>query len=197
MLALQRARAPILWIGLTHIAGVIAGAAMAHSHNAFALRYGDDLVRRASQSDPAAVAADRGRPFRAALLDFAGNLGLGAIPSTVMGLAVVLPFPQAAYRGWVGGIVSVDYRHESRLRNGRERSYYLGVLIMQLIPYSMAGGAGVRLGLAFLFPKGKWGYPGSERWLGLPAEAVRDVLRIYALIVPLFLLASMVEFLAR
>jgi hypothetical protein len=195
--ALQRAHAPILWMGLAYVLGVVAGAAMAHAHNAFALRYRDDLVRRAYASDPAAVAADRGLPLRAALLDFAGNLGFGAVPSTVMGLAVALPFPQAAYRGWVGGIVSIDDRHESRLRMWRERIYYLGVLLLQLIPYSLAGGAGVRLGLAFLFSKGRWGYPGSERWLGLPAEAVRDVLRIYAVIVPLFLVASLVEFLAR
>jgi hypothetical protein len=33
-----------------------------------------------------------------------------------MGLPVAPLFPFAAYRGWVGGIVSVDGRHESRLR---------------------------------------------------------------------------------
>jgi hypothetical protein len=114
-----------------------------------------------------------------------------------MGLAVALPFPQAAYRGWIGGLVSVDGEHKSRLRHWRERNYYLGVLLLQLIPYSLAGGTGVRLGLAVLMPKGRWGFPGSERWLGLPAEGVRDVGRIYALIVPLFLVASLIEFLVR
>ena len=115
----------------------------------------------------------------------------------MMGLAVVMPFPLAAYRGWVGGIVSVDGQHESRLRTWREGIYYLGVLLLQLIPYSLAGGTGIHLGQAFLFPKGRYGYPGSERWIGLPAEGVRDVARIYALVVPLFLAASLVEFLAR
>jgi hypothetical protein len=114
----------------------------------------------------------------------------------MMGLALVMPFPWAAFRGWIGGIVSVDGEHNSRLRHGREGLYYIGVLILQLIPYSLAGGTGVRLGLAYLFPKGRWGYPGSKRWIGLPSEGLRDVGRIYALIVPLFLFASLVEFLA-
>jgi hypothetical protein len=196
-LALRRARAPILWIGLTYMLGVIAGAVMVHAHHVAALRYRDRLVGRALASDPAAVALKRGLPLRAALLDFAGNLGLGAVPSTLMGLPVAPLFPFAAYRGWVGGIVSVDGRHESRLRTWHEGIYYLGVLLLQLIPYSLAGGAGIRLGLAVLFPKGRYGYPASERWIGFPAEGVRDVVRIYALLVPLFLLASLVEFLAR
>jgi hypothetical protein len=195
--ALGRARQPILWIGLTYLVGVVAGAGMVHAHRQSALSYRDKLVGRAMASDPAAMASERGFPVRAALLDFAGNLGLGAVPSTVMGLSVVMPFPLAAFRGWIGGIVSVDGDHRSRLGSWREGSYYLGVLLLQLIPYSLAGGTGVRLGLGFLMPKNRWGYPGSKRWLTLPAEGVRDVGRIYALIVPLFLVASLVEFLAR
>lgn len=194
--ALRRARLPILWMGLTYAVGVVSGAVMVHSHNNLAVSYRDRLVGRAQASDPSAVALNRGFPVRAAFLDFAGNLGRGAVPSTVMGLGVVMPFPLAAFRGWIGGIVSIDGEHKSRLSHGRERLYYLGVLLLQLIPYSLAGGTGVRLGLAFLFPKGRWGYPGSGRWLGLPAEGLRDVGRIYTLIVPLFLLASLVEFLA-
>jgi hypothetical protein len=194
--ALWRARLPILWMGLTYAFGVTTGAIMVHTHSDFALSYRDHLVGHAQTSDPAAVASNRGLPLRAAFLDFAGNLVRGAAPSTMMGLAVALPFPLAAFRGWIGGFVSVDGEHKSRLRHWHERIYYLGVLLLQLIPYSLAGGTGVRLGLAFLMPKGRWGYPASERWLGLPAEGVRDVGRIYTLIVPLFLVASLVEFLA-
>jgi hypothetical protein len=183
-------------MGLTYGFGVATGAIMVHAHSDFALSHRDHVVGSAQTSDPAAVASNRGLPLRAAFFDFAGNLGRGAVPSTIMGLAVALPFPQAAYRGWVGGLVSVDSAHKSRLRHWHERNYYLGVLLLQLIPYSLAGGTGVRLGLAFLMPKGRWGYPASERWLGLPAEGVRDVGRIYMLIVPLFLVASLVEFLA-
>jgi uncharacterized membrane protein SpoIIM required for sporulation len=62
-----------------------------------------------------------------------------------------------------------------------------------LIPYSISGGAGVNLGVAFLWPRPA--YQG-ERWLGLPKEAVRDLLRIYVLVIPLFLVASLWEFLA-
>jgi hypothetical protein len=193
--ALRRAQLPILWMGLTYALGVITGAIMVHAHSNFALSYRDHLVGRAQASDPSAIALNRGFPVRAAFLDCAGNLR-GAVPSTMMGLALVMPFPWAAFRGWIGGIVSVDGEHKSRLRHGREGLYYIGVLILQLIPYSLAGGTGVRLGLAYLFPKGRWGYPGSKRWIGLPSEGLRDVGRIYALIVPLFLLASLVEFLA-
>ncbi len=170
---------------------------MVHAHNDYALRYGDRLVGDAQQSDPAAKALQHGLPVRAALTDFVGNLVRGAMPSTVMGLGIVLPFPLATYRGWVGGIVSVNGQHVSRLRDGRERWYYRGVLLLQLIPFTRAGGTGVRLGLAFLFPRSRWGYAAPQRWLGLPSEGVRDVLSIYILIVPLFLIASLVEFQAR
>jgi hypothetical protein len=193
--ALRRARQPILWIGLTYLLGVVAGAIMVHARSEFALSKGDQIVGQAVASDPATEALMRGLPVRAALFDFGGNLGRGAIPTTVMGLGLVFPFPVAAYRGWIGGIVAVDREHKSRLRNWREGSYYLGVLLLQLIPYSLAGGAGVRLGLGFLFPRGRWGYKGSKRWLTIPLDGVRDVARIYALVVPLFLIASLVEFL--
>ena len=192
-----RARAPILGIGATYLLGVAVGAGMVHAHNSFALRYCDDLVGHAQITDPAAIAMNRGLPLRAALADFGGNLVRGAVPTTVMGLGIVMPFPLVAFRGWIGGIVSVDGRHVSRLLDSDERLYYLGVLLLQLIPYTLAGGTGVRLGLAFVFPKSRWGYPTARRWIGLPAEGVHDVLRIYILIVPLFLVASLVEFMAR
>jgi hypothetical protein len=194
--ALGRARAPILWIGSTYLLSVVVGAGMVHVHNGFALRYRDSLVGNAQQS-AVGKAMNHGMPLRAAVGDFTGNLFLGAMPSTVMGLSVVMPFPWVAFRGWVGGIVSVDGQHVSRLRDSRERIYYLGVLLLQLIPYTLAGGTGVRLGLALIFPKGHWGYPTRERWMGLPTEGVRDVGRIYLLIVPMFLIASLVEFLTR
>jgi hypothetical protein len=193
--ALLRATQPILWIGLTYLLGVVIGVVMVHAHSGLALAQGDKIVGQAFASDPAMAAEMKGLPVRAALFDFAGNLGRGAMPSTVMGLAVVMPFPVAAYRGWVGGIVAVDREHKSRLRNWHDASYYLGVLALQLIPYSIAGGAGVRLGLGFLMPKSRWSYKGSRRWLTLPADGVLDVIRIYALVVPLFLIASLVEFL--
>jgi hypothetical protein len=99
----------------------------------------------------------------------------------------------AAFRGWVGGVVSVDDRHHSRLINRRQAIYYLVVLLLQLIPYSLAGGAGVKLGLRSYHT---WGHRETRRWWTLPRDATLDVLWIYSLIVPLFLVASLVEFLA-
>ena len=119
--ALKRARSPIAWAAVTYLLGVAAGAAMVHTGNAFALRYRDQLVGTALRGDPAMLALNHGLPLRAALLDFTGNLVRGAVPSTIMGLAVALPLPLLAYRGWVGGIVSVDGEHHSRLRRGGER----------------------------------------------------------------------------
>lgn len=195
--ALHRARSPILWIGATYAVGALLGAALVHTHNPFALHMRDSLVQHAQQSDPAAKALNHHQPWRAALLDFFANLLLGAIPTTMLGLAVILPFPMAAFRGWVGGIVSVGADGTSRLANPHEAAYYLAVLILQIVPYAMTGGAGVRLGLGFLLPRSRWGYDSQQRWLGLPADGVRDVLRVYAVATPLFLTASLIEFLAR
>jgi len=50
--------------------------------------------------------------------------------------------------------------------------------------------------MGFLLPKRRWGYSGP-RWLPIPVEGIRDVGRIYVLVTPLFLVASLVEFLAR
>jgi len=195
--ALRRARVPTTWMAATYLLGVTVGAVMVHHGNAFALHRSDSLVNVETASSPVSAAMRRGLPLRAAFLDFAGNLLLGAVPSTVMGISVALPFPLAAYRGWIGGIVSVDGKHRSRLRPSRERWYYLVVVLLQLLPYTLAGGTGIRLGLAFLRPASPFGYPGSSRWMGLPAEGVLDVLRIYTLVIPLFLVASVIEFLAR
>jgi hypothetical protein len=107
---------------------------------------------------------------------------------------VVFAYPLIAYRGWIGGIVSIDGSHASRLADVKEGAYYLITLLLQLIPYTLTGGAGTNMGMAFLKPKPC--YQG-EKWLGIPKEALRDVLRIYRVAVPLFLLASLWEFLAR
>lgn len=167
---------------------------MVHTGNEFALTYGDGLVARAHASDPAAIALQKGDRMNAALLDFGRNLVLGAAPATASGLAVVTAYPIVAYRGWVGGIVSVDRRHVSRLADSREATYYLLTLVLQLIPYTLAAGAGVNVGWAYFRPRP---YYRGAKWIGYPKEAVFDVLRIYVLVVPLFLVASLWEFLAR
>jgi hypothetical protein len=196
--AVRRARLPVVWMVLANLTGIGAGMVLVHAGFGPALAFRDRLVGRAMQSSSIMQAQQRGFPLRAAALDLAANAGAAAVPTTVMGLSVVLPFPVAVARGFVGGVVSVDGDHHSRLADPREAAYYLIVLILQVVPYALAGGAGVRLGLGFVLPKSRWGYDGSSRWLGLlPAEGVRDVGRMYVVALPLFLVASLVEFLAR
>jgi hypothetical protein len=186
-------RLGILTIALMYVLSLAVGAGMVHAGNRFALAQRDSLIARARASDPSLSALRADHRLSAALWDTRSNL-LAAIVDTVLGLGVVFPYPDVAYRGWVGGIVSVDAAHASRLSDSREAGYYLLTLLLQLIPYSLAGGVGVNLGLAYLRPRPV--YQGT-RWLGLPREALMDVLRVYLLIVPLFLIASLWEFLAR
>lgn len=201
-LALRRARTPILAMLLAQGLGLVVGVAMAHGGAPSALDRRDRIVGAARAIDPAAIALRQGHRWRAAAADFAGNLGYAAVPTTVLGLGVVLPYPVAAYRGWVGGIVSVDDQHRSRLREPREALYYVLVVVLQSIPYALAGGAGVRVGLGLWPPRAPASGP---RRPGLPRETLRetlreplrDVARIYALVVPLLFVASLVEFLAR
>ena len=130
--------------------GVIVGAIMVHPGSEFALAYGDKLVARAQKQDAAAVSYRQGHRFSAAAKDFAMNLVVGAVPMTLTGLTVVSPYGFGGYRGWVGGIVWVDRNHQSRLRTWRKGAYYVIALVLQLIPYSLAGGMGVHLRLVLL-----------------------------------------------
>jgi uncharacterized membrane protein SpoIIM required for sporulation len=192
MRALQRARLPILTVGLTYFVSVVVGMVMVHTGNHFALTYMDRTVS-AAQSSSTLKALDQNNRLEAALLDFGGNL-FAAASTSLAGLGVVFSYPIIAFRGWIGGIVSVNGAHVSRLADPAEAAYYLITLALQLIPYTLSGGAGVNMGIAFLRPKPP--YQG-KKWLGIPKEAILDVLRIYVLVVPLFLIASLFEFLVR
>jgi hypothetical protein len=184
--AFSRARVPILTIGLTYAVSVAVGMIMVHAGNTFALNTRDQIVSGA-QSGPILTALNQNNRLLAGLLDFGENL-FGAVSTTIAGLGVVFVYPIVAYRGWIGGIVSVDGAHLSRLADAREAACYLITLVLQLIPYSITGGAGVNMGLAFIRPKPD--YQGNK-WIGIPAETIRDVLRIYLIAAPLFLLASL------
>jgi hypothetical protein len=59
----------------------------------------------------------------------------------------------------------------------------------------LAGGIGVRLGLTYFRQYEE--YRNVKKWLGYPVEALLDVARVYAVIVPLFCVASLWEFLSR
>jgi hypothetical protein len=189
--ALSRARVSILAVAIVYFLSVTTGIIMVSAGNSSAIRARDSIVGNA-QSSPPLQALEKNDRVRSALLDFSGNL-FGAVGNTLSGLGVVFPFPIIAYRGWVGGIVSIDGAHISRLVRPGNAAYYLITLVLQLIPYALSGGAGINMGLAFLKPKP---YYQGEKWLGIPKEAILDVLRIYLIVVPLFLIASLWEFLA-
>jgi hypothetical protein len=192
--AVSRARYPILCTAISYFLSVFIGITMVHSGNKFALDYRDQLVHHSLQSNPASVAYLHGNRFQAALWDFTENLVLGAVPKTISGFSVLLPYPMVIQQGWVGGIVSVHNDHTSRLSSPRSAIYYFLTLVLQLVPYSMAVGAGVNVGIAlFRTPPHYEGH----KWFGvLPEEAVRDVARIYLIVIPLFFIASLWEFLS-
>ena len=190
--ALRRARLPIVTFAVTYLVAILIGIVLVHIGNDFALSRRDSIIANA-QTSSILIAFHKGNRLGAALLDFSANF-LSAVANTISGLTLVVPYPVAAYRGWIVGIVSVDSSHVSRLIDLNSALYYVLTVILQLIPYSLAGGAGVNLGLAFLWPRPS--YQG-ENWLGLPKEAIRDVLRIYILVLPLFFAASLFEFLAN
>lgn len=189
--AVRHARVGILIMATTYALSLTVGVLMVHTGNRFALRFRDSLVARAHRDDPASRAQDAGAHGVAAALDFSRNLGLAAVPETIGGLTLVLPVAIAAYRGWVGGIVSVDRAHESRLGHLRSALYYVVTLLLQLSAFSLAGGGGLHLGWSFLRKRGPFIGPA---WFRLPAPALADVVRLYLLIVPLFALGSAWEF---
>jgi hypothetical protein len=189
--AMRRTRWHFLTFLSLHLCAVLVGAAMVHGGSAFALARRDDLVAQANASDPAALAFDAGDRSRAAFYDAARNLFLGAVPLSIAGPTIAFPYALAAYRGWIGGIVAVDGQHRSRLRRPQQATYYLVTILLQLIPYSIAGGAGVNIGWSFLRARGR---PTGPTWLGFPREPILDALVLYVLVVPLFLIASLWEF---
>src|SRR5690242_5803009 len=113
-LALRRSQVPIVASGATYLTFVVLGIALATAGWPFAVSQRDSIVGGA-RSSPVTAAYHNGDRLQAALLDFGLNVGAGAIPTSVVGLSVIGPFPIAAYRGWVGGVVSIDSSHRSRL----------------------------------------------------------------------------------
>ena len=188
------ARLAILTVFASYALSVVFGIVMATSGNADAIAQRDAVVGAARTS--AITTANRsGDQVRAALLDFSSNLVAGGLTSTAFGTSVVGLYPVVAYRGWIGGIVVLDGEQRSRLADPASAVYYLATLVLQLIPYSIAGGVGVRLGV------GAWAQLRSKTttatWLGLPTDRLRDALLAYVVIAPLFLIASLWEFLVR
>lgn len=160
----------------------------------FAVAQRDSIVDGAGAS--AVTRAYRsGDRLEAALLDFGSNLVLGAIPTSITGLSVVGPFPLAAYRGWIGGVVSIDAAHRSRLSTANEATYYVVTLALQLVGFVLTMGAGVHVGLS------AWRSRNDTRvrsvlGLRVPGSALKDAGWIYTVAIPFFLAGSLWEFLA-
>ena len=107
------------------------------------------------------------------------------------GLIIVMPIGLGAYRGWVGGIVSVDHDHHSRLAAWKSAVYYVVTLLLQVAAFVLAGGAGLHLGFSFFRREGPFVGPA---WFRMPRRALVDVAWIYVLIVPLFAIGSVWEY---
>lgn len=172
--------------------GAVAGLGLAQAGVPLALAHRDSIVRRA-RSSPILIEDRAGQRLRAAQLDFAANLLAGALPSTMVGIVTPAAYALFAYRGWIGGIVSVDDLHVTRLAPAPRGAYYVSALVLQLIPYTLAGAVGVTMRRARKQALRAGGPAGT---MGIPKTAWLDAVRIYLLIVPLFFLASLWEFLS-
>jgi len=193
-LAFRRTRGPLVASAVTYLAFVGAGIILASAAVPFAVSQRDAIVEGAASSS-VTQAENRGDHLRAALLDFGSNLFLGAVPTSVTGLTVVGPFPIAAYRGWVGGVVSIDSHHQSRLAAPGSAVYYVVTLLLQLAGYILTMAAGVHVGLSAWRARND---QSLRSWAGirLPKAALADAGCLYLLAVPIFLVGSLWEFLA-
>jgi len=179
---------------VTYVTFLVLGIALATSGWAFAVSQRDSVVSGA-QTSPITVQYRQGHDVTAALLDFSANLGLGAIPTSIIGLTVIGPFPIAAYRGWVGGIVSIDSSHQSRLATPSGATYYIVTIVLQLIGYVLTMGAGVHVGWSAWKIRHDTSVP-SIAGYRIPTSALRDAGYLYLVAVPVFLIGSLWEFLA-
>jgi len=192
-IAIRRCARYSVWIFFTYVVSAAVGAAMVHTGSRFALARRDAIVASAAK-DKASLDYRAGRRTQAALADAVANFGLAALPQTIAGLTIVVPYLTVSYQGWVGGIVSVDGRHVSRLRPARRAAYYLGVLLLQFLAFSLCIGGGIRCGVALYDQNRQVGW---RFWrYRLAREPLEDLLCVICLSIPLFLLASSFEFLS-
>ena len=192
--ALDRCKVFAVSVFLTYCISCLIGILMSHAGNEFALSRRDRIVGAAVKSDVASLSHQSGNNFTAALYDCSGNLLYAAIPQTLLGFGVVLPYFTVTYQGWTGGIVSVDDSHQSRFRNAKSSAYYLIVLLLQFLPFSLSIGAGIKCGVDL------YRYNSSVSWrvwhYRFPMASLRDLGFVYLVSVPLFFLASCFEFLS-
>ena len=90
--AILRCKLFAVSIFLTYLLSSSVGIIMAHTGNRFALAQRDKTVQKPLASDKASIANQSGNHGTALVHDFAGNLFYAAIPQTVAGLGVILPY---------------------------------------------------------------------------------------------------------
>lgn len=192
--AVRRARSSIATVASTYLLSVMLGIAMVHAGHPWAT---------SSRDRVAPFVVEPGRPrteqigredVTMALWDAAANATIGSLPKAVSGFAVVLAYPQVAYQGWIGGIVSKARNGPSRFGDVRGAIYYLLTLALQLTGFSLVVGAGVNVGVAALKPRAE--YAGKARLGILSPEATRDFGWIYLSSLPFFAVGSTWEFLS-
>ncbi len=165
---------------------------MVHRGNSFARERRDRMEVHGETHDPAAIAFQEGKPLQAFSIEF-GRDCLRAMLNVLKGLTVAVPYPVAAYSGWYHGVATVDSNHESQLANPLGAIYHLGYRALALISFSLASGAGTNLTLACFRPRRC--YQG-DKWHGVPREALRDLLRLYLLVIAAIFVASFWEYFA-
>ena len=192
--ALERCTVYSASIFLTYCASCLIGILMSHCGNDFALDQRDKIVGTATHNDKASINYQSGNNFTAVLYDCAGNILYAAAPQSALGLTIVLPYGTVAYQGWIGGIVSVDNAHRSRLRNIKASAYYIIVLLLQFIAFSLSIGAGIRCGVD------AYKHNSTVSWMfwkyRIPKPSLQDVGYVYLVSIPMFFIASSFEFLS-
>lgn len=193
LLSIRKCKKWIFTIFIIYCTSCLTGIIMVHSGNLFALSYSEKIIKKANSNDQASISYNQGNRFKAAVIDFTENLFIGSIPQLILGLGVIFPFFTTAYQGWIGGIVSVNNMHKSRLKRTKETLYYFITIILQFIPYSLTIGAGLGLGInTYKLNKGR-----KLKEYQLDKSSLKDVFRIYLLAIPLFFIASCFEFLSN
>jgi len=191
-LAVKRCRVKAVSIFAIYCISCLIGIVMSHNGNDLALSYRDKIVGQAIKTDQASINYQKGKHFSAAVYDLGGNLFLGAVPQTLMGFGIVVPYFSAAVQGWVGGIVSVDSEHKSRFKDFKSTFYYFFVLLLQFIPYSLAIGAGIKCGVD------SYNYNKMNNWsiwkYKVRKTSLIDLGLVYIVVIPLFFMASCFEF---
>ena len=192
--AVKRCKVFVLTVLIAYCLSCLTGIIMSHAGNQYAVSSRDNIVGKAMKSDKASINYQEGNNFSAALNDFMGNLFFGAVPQTLMGFGIVIPYFFVLKQGWVGGIVSIDSEHKSRFKNFKSTFYYLFVLLLQFIPYSLAIGAGVKCGIDFYKFNRMNGWNLSK--FKIQKSSFIDLGYVYILVVPLFFIASCFEFMS-